>query len=750
MFSKKVKQQFCYLMAIGLIILFSSPGLARISPLAFHDVTSHFHPTKQFYSPTLGLVALETGLIHNLRFYGNFQSAWDQKERVYIKDEPNDPLWRLVKLLFPSPAGQLTVEVSVDNNFGKHVSSPKTVAVLLNYAHLIRTAKQEPASNASASAAAAVVKAAVETPDQRRQRFLGDILKSIPGAKLSNSIINGILKATESAIQQEQGSPYPTYTTEQVISAFFCEKFSTQQDIGVLLEGLDPAIVKNVETFPKQDKLITQEYMIGLAQKKERDLDDFYALANADMFTRLTPYKPGTALISNGNTRPFDRKKGQQIQGKTFADCIETTMRHLTNLMLFDPISRSFDLTAISNYVRRDNPYFANFEAFYSQQSPLLANDGIIDTRSLWNSVIGDLNALDLTNPVAYAQETAGSQYDLDQGYINLIRTDIFGSVSVSVLSIDTNTELFSFDMDLSTGHGDLKNLNQTKKVELPDFQAILHPGTTESSLWLLMPDLKSHAKEPLYRLMNHMFGDNNSRISTLRTISYSNLETRDPLYPIIQSMLIHLLENMSWDDDYVVSNLTSLLIHMQKLYPQIVDHVKGLDLTGSSAPEITEILKIFNKVERLTISQSMQLTELSLIGLPTMNKPDSSGSSEHIIIGLENCRALEYLKLSRIKIIELSLAGMSKLKELNLYGSSVQTLIGLEGCLALEKLDLTYTTMSELSLTGLPALHTLSLKKPPIKPIKILTLTSQIQHNLGEIQMDNFRKAGVTVTVKD
>lgn len=57
-----------------------------------NDVTQYFRKSQEFYSPILGITALETHLIHNLRFYGNFKVTYQTQEhqvrrRDYIKDK---------------------------------------------------------------------------------------------------------------------------------------------------------------------------------------------------------------------------------------------------------------------------------------------------------------------------------------------------------------------------------------------------------------------------------------------------------------------------------------------------------------------------------------------------------------------------------------------------------------------------------------------------------------------------------------
>ena len=73
------------------------------------NVTSLLKPNKKHLSLVFGNVALGT-IIPNMRFYGHEIRGEDQTTHVrfYSADKPLDDHTTLVKLLFPSPTGQLT------------------------------------------------------------------------------------------------------------------------------------------------------------------------------------------------------------------------------------------------------------------------------------------------------------------------------------------------------------------------------------------------------------------------------------------------------------------------------------------------------------------------------------------------------------------------------------------------------------------------------------------------------------------
>lgn len=159
----------------------------------------------------------------------------------------------------------------------------------------------------------------------------------------------------------EQGALYPERTTEQIILAFFCYHFNTQEDIWKLLNCMDDSIVDKSK-IPEESDILKKEDLEAIAAHDVYDLDDIYALVMADMFDRITPYREGSPLLSSGNAYRYDLAQDQLVTDKpTFADCQEITLRHLMNMLFYDPIKRCWDLSAVETHLEKNdftNPYF--------------------------------------------------------------------------------------------------------------------------------------------------------------------------------------------------------------------------------------------------------------------------------------------------------------------------------------------------------------------------------------------------------
>lgn len=362
----------------SLAIICSLETQALIDLTAFKEVTKHFTKGHEFYSPTLGKVALDVGLIHNLRFFGNLTPFYNKfGKREWVKDKPKDSMSLLVKILFPSMAGALTSESTIEESFGKKTHDPKIVATLLNFMKGVReiyAGKSDKAIRSRKSKVALLAKPA-------KAEIISTITFSDAklASKFNSDTLNPLFLAMEGTIDEEESSLYPKYTAEQVVLAFFVYHFNTQADIWNLLANLDEKIVDKTRIPTVENKLMQDDMKAILEKKEPYDIDDVFALAMGDYWAAITPYHPRSPLLSNGNTYPFIRATNSWGT-KTFADCAEMGLRHVVNLLLYDHIEKKFNLDAIEK-ISFASPYFANFKNFYAVQTPALANSGDITMR---------------------------------------------------------------------------------------------------------------------------------------------------------------------------------------------------------------------------------------------------------------------------------------------------------------------------------------------------------------------------------
>lgn len=128
------------------IMIIPQDVFSKLPYNTFKGVTDCFRHDREYNSPTLGMAALDGGLVDNLRFFGNFTAAYQKNpqtgifthERDFANDSSRDPVWRMIRFFFPSTAGQISGESRHYLNLGKYIHNPKTMALFLNYANVIR------------------------------------------------------------------------------------------------------------------------------------------------------------------------------------------------------------------------------------------------------------------------------------------------------------------------------------------------------------------------------------------------------------------------------------------------------------------------------------------------------------------------------------------------------------------------------------------------------------------------------------
>lgn len=778
-------------------MLFASSAMAKINPTAFVGVTEFFLKDKAknidmgYFDPTLGEVALETGLMENIRFSGPYEAGFNQKgERDYTKDTSKDPLWNVAKILFPSNNGQLGTTTDATTNFAKYVKNPKTVALLLNYAKQVEDVKGK------GNLAAKVT-----------QNFSADILKTLEDMGEGKSTIENFKKVTlnpllnsirESIEAEKKGtSLYPRHTTEQVIEAFFCYHFNTQEEVIELLGILDESIVDKNKPLPTQIHYLEKKDLSVIAAKPALNLGDLFDLTQATIFTSPTPYKTGINLLNNGPTNYYDRENNSYIQGKTFQDCVETAGRHISNLLTFNPISRKFDLTAIEAFVREKertsgvkNLYFENFKNFYSKQTFLMANAGDIGTRSLWNTVVGNLPK------TIYRRE--GSN-EIKSGFINLLNTfdtlfslslkpaptsgfnaketwvkeslqtlfaalnpsysyvidlttsefenELIGGALVTArdMGMGKNENLFSFNLsskvNVGGGHTEVNSLkiltNQegvvdyTKDIE--KHLDSLKKGTAEESLLLLASPALQKNIHPLYQLYSQPLFDNRTKINFLKKLSenyesWKNHPSFKNNLPLIHSMSRNVMGGIAWEDSHVVETLSPVIKEMLNDPDLSIlgSFVKAVNFQDWRLEEIEEADKKLPNLEYIYFDKNKEITDFF---------PKKTFKNVKMISFAES--TVQKLELDSF----LQLESMFFNKANNLEEASLKNL------LALKSLDFLDLNIKKISINNAPQLDALSwlnahnLQEVALKDLDNVTALSCGGLPVQKIELDTLPK---------
>ncbi len=102
----------------------------------------------------------------------------------------------------------------------------------------------------------------------------------------------------------------------------------------------------------------------------------------------------------------------------TIAECVEVSIRHICNLLLYNKDTLQFDLSHLEPTIDKGNPFYTNFKNFFNLQPPEKANSGDITIRSEWNKVVADMNAFQDPIQINYMR----GNNELNAGYLNLTK----------------------------------------------------------------------------------------------------------------------------------------------------------------------------------------------------------------------------------------------------------------------------------------------------------------------------------------
>ncbi len=310
---------------------------------------------KLYGSILLGAFAIDTSLVENIRFSGNYQPNYENGERKYGKDSSDDPHWNLTKLLFPSANGTFNIGSHFQDNLSymlNGMTPENKIAALARIMAHIADPVAKPGSLA----------------DDMIQKLKSSHRKKINKAKnkKQKTVFDFLTEALDAAIEAEKkpGSFYPLGTAEQIFMAFVMMHFNT-------LEELESFMEKVTQTLSHTDRIMLKGY--GQAD----DLIKTYQVYYKDIYSQPVPYTFGNGLPSNG--------LAISPSGKGYADCVETAIRQFLNIALFNPETKTFELSqALSNN--------ESLNHFFTIQTPGRASDGSTPIRTEFSNVVSALN----------------------------------------------------------------------------------------------------------------------------------------------------------------------------------------------------------------------------------------------------------------------------------------------------------------------------------------------------------------------
>ncbi|MEB3702220.1 Leucine-rich repeat domain-containing protein [Candidatus Bealeia paramacronuclearis] len=811
-----------------------SAAEAKMPPNAFKGISEFF--LKKSYDPTVGEAALESGFIESLRLDGDFEYGEENGERRFIKDKSQDPVWKFLKELFPSPAGHLTIETEGNKNFARLLKTPKGVALMLNYVHALR-AESEKNSKSFLKIKSDIQDALFEElfskDEKEKKEKLKNYIKSLIESRktleenkfenqeklektkkliglLEKAILNTlktfmladdfpkesyeqinkfleegkdlnnietiieknlfkkrfdaakeILKLINGAVDEEKKAFYPPHTTEQIITAFFCEKFSEQSEIFDLIRELDKQIVDKNKQIPLKGDILKKDDFEEIYKKKTVKIDDLFDIFVEQTFFSMIPFKSGSHLSSNGSTERYDRKSDKLLPNKTFQDCAEISGRHIFSMLLYDRISNSYDLSFIESYMKNnESRYFKNFKEFFEKYSPGKANSGARDVRSDWNRVVGDLND---KNDLSI-QYLSGNN-ELTPGFVNFV--NVFSKVFnlklapfpfenqlldqkkwlknsfVKIFTLVNPRYDYQLDLDSVRGGKDkngMKDLAGSLKIKILDKENKKELFSFKFDVWedlkhAFVHTVKDKLQETYLKTLKPLGKEisEDVDVKTAQDIIHLLVKTKDvshPLYTLFQRPLtdnesrVDFLKNFitlsSANGEFVKSHQKRL----KTMLGHVLDDI-GWDDSATvkiASPHVLTLAQnqffrdvVFEKVGALQIDKNTDL----LLQFKKIQNLALNNSKIKSLTFPQTFKNMEFLSVQQSEITDLNLAAVENLTRVNIQNAPLQSIVFGEKNKFVESLEICggniKNSLDVLDASPLESLKTLKLFDNPL-----------------------------------
>ncbi len=219
--------------------------------------------------------------------------------------------------------------------------------------------------------------------------------------------------------------PLKQYTAESILLGYFVKKFDTKEEVSEFYHAL-PEQIKLSENKTSE---ATKKDVLSEVKKLHDMLEKAMPKSNIPYYSK--PLSNGSAIqtIVEGDTCYFDK-------AKKFADCVDTSIRHLVNLMTYNANDEKFHLPGstcditnqdldelLTAYNQRNKIKHKSVKErlhmYYLYQSQQTANNGDELTRSLWNHVISNISS---KNEGMYDVVYMKEKNELSSGLVNVLK----------------------------------------------------------------------------------------------------------------------------------------------------------------------------------------------------------------------------------------------------------------------------------------------------------------------------------------
>ncbi|MDR0640461.1 MAG: hypothetical protein LBF65_01865 [Holosporales bacterium] len=532
----------------------------------------------EHYSPFWGVVMKNSGFLGNLRFLGNYNKStvgrMSEENNVFLCDrrfdEGKDNIMKLIIQLFPSNASD-SVDLlesvwdsptTIGNFFRQRLESDKPQALQ----HLAGLMLKAEVFRLSLSGQNPFIPKIVElsgrkpvhefyqhcheisrrliSKDPDEQNDMLQILQYLLKRKMGLQNFNTLLV---NAIRDESSAGYQQFTVEHALLAFIFDLVRNKEDAQFLLNEWSgmrtriflPSYLGNDQYIPFGNR----EALTAAAQ--EICVSLMYPLQGLPY---QIPIAAGSAekWITWPDGRIQNTSSEDNVEGSTFPDCVETSIRHLFNYTLGSNGIHSFNKKGIRERVRtmfqhdgqlRRNDHLDAMENFY--KSFVDPNDGSCFARSLWNLVTFGLNSEEeVKSPhhveYAIANDILNSGNNIRSNICNVLKTigGILGIRAATVMNkVKTLDDILARLNDLLSLINDANTYNlQVTKSRLDDYQNVAS-CFTEASINIIVRSKNKSLDDGCYAFTFHSLAGHgfvslpNSQIITISNATVDNTE---------------------------------------------------------------------------------------------------------------------------------------------------------------------------------------------------------------------------------
>ncbi|OIN82898.1 leucine-rich repeat domain-containing protein [Francisella sp. TX07-6608] len=608
--------------------------------------------TIDFFNINLGRSA--SSFVNTLRF-GVIKSIKDN----HATEEGIDALTRLVRELFPSYAGTELSVTRADHCIANQISkNPQRMAIFMYMAYKIL---YDNGGDIKSEDLAKYLLNAYHDAHFRTKQW-----KSIDSKRDKITLEKKTIMLFDSIKEYkitkfDVDTIYGKQSIEKVLNYFVTSHLNNRNGLKIYLNTLANLIKKKIEINQinlndLNGDIITDltlspsgwndEELKAVNISGPNDFED-KILAIASSAKTPLPYT-SVKLVSNGTAKKFNRNQGISLK-TSFSDCTETVLRHIFNLMLYNPKTEAWDLNQIKDQ---------NLKEYYEKYSPKEADSNSTYQRSDWNRVVADLNTSNkaagnmsvsyiknnneikafweniilvigyVTGDIPEANKLWNNNFSLREKYIKDYLINVFREFGNKNIRIDGELqkgyyynllvsrgslqfidfdEAWSIIFTLSDGHASSSDLNISDKPVIqeakeyingyPVLSTLFHlkQYIGDSNTFKLLNDKINELSTPLDKVLQVGYPRNNDNILDLLSIinehynEYQNYES-------IQNITTNLKGDMNWSDNYIVDQFFKTRWNSVFFIKELTSVLGNIQTLASNDEKRLSLLSIINE----------------------------------------------------------------------------------------------------------------------------------------------------------